>query len=79
MKVLNNYGFRIISLKIKGDDNQTLGQFPITFSMIWKLFKYHFKRGETKVMVTPVTDNEFIVDFNFYRYIKTKKNKTIQY
>lgn len=78
MKVLNNYGLRIISFKLKGD-KENIGQFPVTFSMIWKLFKYHFKRGQTKVMVSPVADDEFIVDFIFYRYIKTKKNKTIQY
>ena len=78
MKVLNNYGLRIISFKLKGD-KENIGQFPVTFSMIWKLFKYHFKHGQTKVMVSPIADDEFNVDFIFYRYIKTKENKTIQY
>lgn len=80
MKVLSSHGETILGFILE-PNGKYLGQMTIYFSMIWTLLKYHFKRGRTKILITPYASdkNKFLVSFIFYRYIKTDKNKVVKY
>lgn len=80
MKVLSSHGETILGFILE-PNGKYLGQMTIYFSMIWTLLKYHFKRGRTKILITPYLSekNKFLVSFIFYRYIKTDKNKVVKY